>query len=140
MAPVAGAKTATRPVAIPSRVDAEADATPRLARASARNRSHRRVVKNRRRLHRRALNASRVARGNSVCPRAPARIALRARTNLQVRDPAKTKTTLRRQNHPRRPLPRRLIWKICGANKPGADQATFKKEKEVVRRGENFAD
>jgi hypothetical protein len=30
--------------------------------------------------------------------------------------------------------------KICGANKPGADQATFKKEKEVVRRSEKFAD
>ena len=36
-------------------------------------------------------------------------LALRARTNLQVRDPPKTKTTLRRQNDPRRPLPRRLI-------------------------------
>ena len=48
-------KTATRPVAIPGRADAEADATPRLTRAPARNRSDRRLVKNRRRLHRRAL-------------------------------------------------------------------------------------
>ena len=34
------------------------------------------------------------------------RVALRARTNLQIRDPAETKTNLRQQNHPRRPLPR----------------------------------
>ena len=31
-------------------------------------------------------------------------LALRARPSLQARYPAKTKTTLRRQNHPRRPL------------------------------------
>ena len=37
-------------------------------------------------------------------------VALRARTNLENRNPVrKTKTTLRCQNHPRRPFPRRLI-------------------------------
>jgi len=38
----------------------------------------------------------------------PTNLALRARTNLQVRNSAKAKTTFRRQNHPRRPLPRWL--------------------------------
>jgi hypothetical protein len=32
------------------------------------------------------------------------------------------------------------LKKFVAGNNPGADQATFKKEKEVVRRGENFAD
>src|SRR5205823_8401315 len=50
---------------------------------------------------------SRCAR-NSLSPGSPTRVALRARTNLQDRNPAKTKTTLRHQNHPRRPLPRRV--------------------------------
>src|SRR5580765_7657732 len=99
MARLARQKNATRPVAITVRVDAKADATARAARAPARNRSDRSLVKNRRRLHRRALRAGGVARGRPVRPRAPARIALRARTNLQVPNPAKTKTTLRRQNH-----------------------------------------
>ena len=44
----------------------------------------RRVVENHRRLHRRALNASRIARRNSLRSRPPTRVALRARTNLQV--------------------------------------------------------
>src|SRR4029453_16124493 len=109
MAPFAREKTATGPGAIPGRTDAEADATPRIARAPTRDRSNRRLVKNRRRLHRRPLGPGRAARGNSLCPGPPARVALRARTNLQVRDPAKTKTTLRRQNHPRHPVPRWVI-------------------------------
>ena len=79
-----------------------------LTRAPARNRSDRRLVKNRRRLHRRALRPGRIARRHSLRPRPPTRIALRARTNLQVRNPAKTKTTLRRQNHPRHPFSCRL--------------------------------
>src|SRR6266513_2423238 len=49
-----------------------------------------------------------LARRNSIRPRPSTRVALGARTNLQVRNPAKIKTTLRRQNHPRHPLPRRL--------------------------------
>src|SRR5258707_5546920 len=109
MARIAPEEHATRPLAIPGGFDAEADATPRITRAPARNRSHRRLVKNRRRLHRRALRASRTARGRSVYARASTRVALRARTNLQVRDPAKTKTTLRRQDHPGCPLPCWLI-------------------------------
>jgi len=32
------------------------------------------------------------------------------------------------------------LEKSVAQNKPGADQATFKKEKEVVRRVENFDD
>ena len=47
-------------------------------------------------------------RRDSVRPGSSTCIALRARTNLQARNPAKTKTTLRQQNHSRRPLPRRL--------------------------------
>src|SRR5262245_22199878 len=96
MARLVREKAATRPLAVPSRGDAEIDAMPWVARATARNRSDRRLVENRRRLHRRALRASRLARGSPVRPSAPTRIALRTRTNLQVRNPAKTKTTLRR--------------------------------------------
>src|SRR5204863_8979733 len=55
-------KNANRSLAISGRADAEADATPRVTRAPARNRSNRSVVKNRRRLHRRALRPGRVAR------------------------------------------------------------------------------
>ena len=84
MARFAGAKNATRPMAISRRADAEADATPRLAGAPARNRSDRSLVKNRWRLHRRALNSSRAARGNPLRPGAPTRIALRTRTNLEA--------------------------------------------------------
>jgi hypothetical protein len=32
------------------------------------------------------------------------------------------------------------LEKSVAQNKPGANQATLKKEKEVVRRGENFGD
>jgi hypothetical protein len=32
------------------------------------------------------------------------------------------------------------LEKYVAQNKPGVDQATFKKEKEVVRRGGNFGD
>jgi hypothetical protein len=108
MARFARQKNAARPLAIPRRANAEADATPRVARAPARNRSNRSLVENRRRLHRHTLGASRLARRSFVCARAPTRIALRARTNLQARNPAKTETTFRRQNHPRHPFPRRL--------------------------------
>ena len=108
MARLARQQNATRPLALPGRADAKADATPRFTRAPARNRSDRSLVENRRRLHRRTLGASRLARRSFVCARAPTRIALRARTNLQARNPAKTETTLRRQNHPRHPFPRRL--------------------------------
>src|SRR4051794_24788047 len=99
MARLATEKTATRQVAMPSRVDAKADATPRITGALARNRSDRCLVENRRRLHRGALSPRRIARRNSVCPRPPTRIALRARTNLQIRNPAQTETTLRRENY-----------------------------------------
>ena len=104
MAWLTAEKTATRPLAISVRSDAEADATPRVTRAPARNRSHRRVVKDRRRLYRRAFSASRLARRHSLRPRPSTRAALRARTNLQVRNPTKTETTLQRQNHSRYPL------------------------------------
>ena len=53
-----------------------------------------RVVENHRRLHHRTFRASRTSRGNPLCPHTG--IALRARTNLQARNPAKSKTTLRR--------------------------------------------
>jgi hypothetical protein len=66
----------------------------------------RRVVENHRRLHHRTFRPSRTSRGNPLCPHTG--IALRARTNLQARNPAKSKTTLRRSNHLRRPLPPRL--------------------------------
>src|SRR6266480_4400804 len=99
---------ATRPLASARGAGPETDAAFGTSRALARNRSHRRLVKNRRRIHRRALCAGRTARRRPLCPRAAASFALRTRTNLQVRNPAKTKTTLRRQNHPRRAFPRRL--------------------------------
>src|SRR6266566_4649951 len=99
---------ATRPLASARGAGPETDAAFGTSRALARNRSHRRLVKNRRRIHRRALCAGRTARRRPLCPRAAASFALRTRTNLQVRNPAKTKTTLRRQNHPRRPFPRWL--------------------------------
>src|SRR5439155_9838794 len=53
-----------------------------------------------------------VAPGDSVRARAPTSTPLRARTNLQVRDPAKTQTALRRQNHSRRSFPRGLNGKL----------------------------
>src|SRR4051812_30112347 len=106
-------KTSIRPVAMPGRADAKADATPRLARAPARNRSDRSLVKNRRRLHRRALSAGRTARRRALRPGPPTRTPLRARTNLQVRNPAKIEATFRWQNHSRRPLPCRLILVAC---------------------------
>src|SRR5438874_9805298 len=117
MARLPAEKTASRPLAIAGRAHAETDATPRFARAPARNRSDRSLVKNRRRLYRRTLSPGRVARGRALCARAPTRIALRARTNLQVRNPAQIKTTLRRQNHPRHPFPRRLTYGAdpCGS-------------------------
>ena len=108
MARLASEKNATRPLANTDRAYAETDATPRTPRTPAGNRSDRRMVKNRRRLHRCALCAGRIARRNSLRPGAPTGLALRARTNLQVRNPPKTQTTLWRQNHSRRPLPRRL--------------------------------
>src|SRR5437899_1539039 len=108
MARPASEKIAARPLAIPGRANAKADATTRSARTAARNRSDRSVVKNRRRLHRRALGAGRVTRRRPLRPSPPTRIALRTRTNLQGRNPAKTKATLRRQDHPRYPFPRRL--------------------------------
>src|SRR5436190_15725925 len=117
MARFARQKNATRSLAMPGRADAETDATPRLARTPARDRGNRRLVKNRRRLYRRTLSPGRVARGRALCARAPTRVALRARTNLQVRNPAQIKTTLRRQNHPRHPFPRRLTYGAdpCGS-------------------------
>src|SRR5947208_16356827 len=66
------------------------------------------MVKDPWRLHRRAFRPSRVARGDPVRTRAPTSVALRARTNLEVRNPAQTKTTLRRENDPGYPFPRRL--------------------------------
>jgi hypothetical protein len=63
---------------------------------------HRRVVENHRRLHHRTFRASRTSRGNPLCPHTG--IALRARTNLQARNPAKTKTALRWKNDSRYPL------------------------------------
>jgi hypothetical protein len=104
MARFAREKNATRSLAIPVGADAETDATPRAPRAPARNRSNRSLVKNRRRLHRRTFRASRAARRRTLRSGAPTGLALRARTNFKVRNPAKTETTLRRQNHPRRPL------------------------------------
>ena len=79
------------------------------------NRSDRCLVENRRRIHRCAFRACRAARRRAVRSRAPASVALRARANFQVRHPAQTKTTLRRQDHPRRPFPRRLSSSGSGA-------------------------
>src|SRR5262249_56318864 len=93
-------KKGSRPVAITGGADAEADATPRVTRAPARNGSDRCVVKNRRRLHRRALHPCRIARGNSLRSRAPTRVTLRARTNLVCRLLLENQTTLHRHTHP----------------------------------------
>src|SRR4029077_16012788 len=68
MARLARQKKETEQLARPGRAYAEAHATARLTRAPARNRSNRSLVKNRRRLHRRALSASRVARRNPLRP------------------------------------------------------------------------
>jgi hypothetical protein len=46
--------------------------------------------------------------------RSPTSIALRARTNLQVRNPPKIKALFRRQNHPRHSFPCRLIPSLEG--------------------------
>jgi len=67
------------------RVDAETDVTSRLTRTPARHRSNRRLVKNCRRLHCRALDASRVARGNSVRPPSSTRALQRARQSPILR-------------------------------------------------------
>src|SRR5438094_780844 len=130
MAWFAREKTASRPLAIPGRVDAEAHATPRLTRASARNRSNRSLVKNRRRLHRRALCTGGVARGNPLRPGPSTRIALRTRTNLQDRNPSKTETTLWRQNHSGPPFP-------CWLRQLVASRATSEGKRRILfaRRG-----
>src|SRR5215510_4037811 len=51
-----------------------------------------------------------ITRRNPPRPRASTHIALRVGTSLQARNFAQTKTTLRPQNHPRRPLPRRVTF------------------------------
>src|SRR5438552_3525386 len=107
---------ATRSLAIACGAGSEDDAAPGTSRAPSRNRSHRRLVENRRRLHRHALSPSRVARGNPVRTGSSTSVALRARTNLQVRDPAETETTLRRENDPRHSLSRRLILQYLTTN------------------------
>lgn len=82
------------------------------ARAITRSGSSRGVEPNRRRVYRRALDAGGIARGNLIRPRSPARFALRSRASFQDRHSAAIETTLRRQNHPRRPIPHRLICTV----------------------------
>src|SRR5262245_4963257 len=114
MARLTPEKTATRSLAITGRADAKTDATSWASRTPTRNRSDRSLVKDRRRVHRCALDASRLTRRRALRPGSSTGASLRTRTNLEVRDSPKTQTTLRRQDHPRRPLPRRLIWKTSG--------------------------
>src|SRR5437870_7694331 len=90
-----------RSLASAGRCAAETDAAFGTSRALAPNRSNRRVVKDRWRIHRSALRARGAAQWNSLCPRAPTGFALRARTNLQVGNPAKIETTFRLKNYPR---------------------------------------
>src|SRR5207247_4411400 len=118
MARFARKENATRSLAVARGAGPEGDAAFGTSRALARNRSYRRLVKNSRRLHRCTLGARGTARRDFVRPRASTGVALRAGTNLQVRNLTQTKTTLRRQNHPRYPLPPWLIHiverqKIC---------------------------
>src|SRR6266513_3136340 len=80
-------------------VRASGRSMPRLRASSA---------PNRRRPRRHALRSYRAALRRALRPGPPTNLALRARANLQVRTSAKAKTTFRRQNHPRRPLPRWL--------------------------------
>src|SRR5438132_13599463 len=96
-------------LAITSRFGPEIDAAARIARAPARDRSHRCVEQNCRRIYRRALCARGFARGRTLRPSSSTGLALRAGTGLQEPNPAKTEATLRLQNHPRHSLPRRLI-------------------------------
>jgi hypothetical protein len=139
MARRAPEKIAARPLAIPGRADAEADATSWVAGTPARNRSDRSVVKNRRRLHRRALRAGRVTRRRPLRPSPPTRIALRAGTNLQIRNPAKTKATFRRQNHPRRQVPRRLVRTATPLTLlASAEFGGLEPDRRILRISENF--
>ena len=59
------------------------------------------LVENRRRIYCRALCAGCIARRRSLRSGAPAGLALRARTNFQDRNPAKTEKTLRLEDHSR---------------------------------------
>src|SRR5439155_19948733 len=108
MARFARKENATGPLAVARGAGPEVDAASGTSRALARNRSNRRLVENRRRIYRRALRARSIARRRTLRPRPPAGIALRTGANLQVGNPAKTQTTLRRENDPGYPFPRRL--------------------------------
>src|SRR5439155_2304557 len=89
-------------------IASETDAKARTQRASPRDGSNRYLGWNCGRFYCRSFNARRATRGNSLRPRSPAGVALRARAGLQDRHLTKVETTLRTKNHPRRPLSARL--------------------------------
>src|SRR5205823_3921971 len=101
-------KISSGPLAGDCRVASEADATARPEGTSARNGSHRCLEQDCRRFYRRSFIASPLARRHSLCPCAPAGLALRTRAGLEDRYPAKVETALRRKSNPRRSLSRRL--------------------------------
>src|ERR1700730_5865908 len=79
---------------------AESHAAARPERAVTRNRSPGCLEQDRRRIYRRPFRAGRVARRRALCARPSAGVALRARTDLEDRNPAKTETALWREDHP----------------------------------------
>src|SRR5438270_12257505 len=88
---------------------AQIDAAARVEGAITRDRSAGSVEQNRRRLHRGAFGAGRVARRNPLRSRVATSVALRTRAGLEDRHLAKVETTFRRQSHPRRAFSGRLI-------------------------------
>src|SRR6266403_5867347 len=100
MARTSRKENASGSVASTGGLASKVDAAARIARAPARNRSDRGLVKNRRRIYRRALGAGGIARRHTLRSSPPTSFALRARTNFQDRDLAKTEKTLWRQNDP----------------------------------------
>src|SRR6266567_2232782 len=97
------------PLAGDRRLAPEGHATARLERTPARGGSHRSLEQDCRRFYRGPLVAGRPARRHSLCPRAPAGLALRIGASLEDRHLAKVKTTLRRKSNSRRSLSLRLI-------------------------------
>ncbi len=78
------------------RWQASADVLPRL------------MQRDRRRIYRRAFDANGATGRRSLRAGPPTGFALRIGTSFQDGNLAKVKKTLRRQDHPRHPLPRRL--------------------------------
>jgi hypothetical protein len=104
MARASGEGTTARPLATDFAIVAGANAKTRLERAIARKRSDRRVVLDRRRIHRGPFRTGCFTGRHSLCPRPPAIVALRIRANRQDRNLVETKTTLRRENNSRYPV------------------------------------